>query len=160
MTCAPSHHIPNRVGRPRTVSFEPDEMIKLGEEMVNWCLENKPMHLSQWWSIKKDIDDHDWETMKRAPEFLRYYAKSMRIIGMAYIDKDSKVDCRIKDRWQRVYFKDLKNQEDEDAKFKAQLANQDDKRVSPKEVEESLKDELMLLRAEFAAYKETHVRTE
>jgi len=123
MACAPSHLIPDRHpgGRPRTVSLPPDEMIKLGEEMVKWCVENKPLHLSQWWSIHKDISDDDWETFKKRPEFVRYYTKAMRIVGMGYLDKDSKVDVRVKDRWQRVYFKDLRSQEDEDAKFASRL---------------------------------------
>lgn len=133
MTCGPSHLTPaqqqfgnknavgNKGGRQRTVSLPPEEMELLGQEMVTWCAENKPLHLSQWWSIHKDISDDDWETMKKRPEFIRYYMKAMRIIGYSYIDKDSKVDVRVKDRWQRVYFKDLAKQEDEDAKFKALL---------------------------------------
>jgi epoxyqueuosine reductase QueG len=127
MTCAPSHLLPERHagGRPRTVSLTPDEMIKLGEEMVDWCAENKPLHLSQFWSIYKDISDDDWETLKKRPEFVRYYTKSMRIVGMSYLDKDSKVDVRVKDRWQRVYFKDLRNQEDEDAKTASNLKKEE-----------------------------------
>ena len=158
MICANSHLTKekNRVGRPRTVSFEPDEMIKLGEGMVKWCSENKPLHLSQFWSVYKDISDDDWETLKKRPEFVRYYAKAMRIIGYSYLDKDSKVDCRVKDRWLRVYFKDLKNQEDEDAKFKAQLSSQDNNLISPKALENSLKHELMIVKAELAGYKEAN----
>ncbi len=132
MACAPSHLIPDRHpgGRPRTTSLPPDEMILLGEEMIKWCSENKPLHLSQWWSIHKDISDSDWDAMRKIPEFLQYYAKAMRIVGMSYLDKDSKVDGRIKDRWQRVYFKDLRYQEDEDAKVASNLKKEEAKVAS------------------------------
>ncbi|HUX79862.1 MAG TPA: hypothetical protein VMW10_08995 [Alphaproteobacteria bacterium] len=120
----------NPVGRPRTVSLPPDEMVLLGKEMVAWCEENKPIHLSKWWSIHKDISDDDWECLKRAPEFLRYYTKAMRIVGFNYIDKDSSVDNRIKDRWLRVYFKDLRAQEDEDARFTSALKQKEQAVIS------------------------------
>lgn len=158
MACAPSHLISGRHpgGAPRTVSPSPEEMIVLGQEMVKWCSDNKPLHLSQWWSVHKDISDDDWETMKKRPEFIRYYTKAMRIIGYSYLDKDSKVDVRIKDRWQRVYFKDLRKQEDEDAEFAAQLNAKDDNSISPLEELNTTKHELMLTKAELAGYKESN----
>jgi len=103
------------MARPRTASLEPEEMIKLGEEMIEWVIENKPIHLSMWYTQHKDITDKDWDAMRQIPEFLHYYNKALKLVGYAYLDKDSKVDTRLKDRWQRVYFKDLKKQEDQDA---------------------------------------------
>ena len=125
MTCAPSHIEKHAGGRPRTVSLPPDEMILLGKEMVTWVIENQPIHLSKWWSIHKDIPDDDWDTMRKIPEFFQYYAKAMRIIGYQYIEKDSKIDHKIKDRWLRVYFKDLRAQEDEDAKNASMLKKEE-----------------------------------
>jgi len=104
-------------GRPRTVCPPPEEMIALGEEMIAWVELNNPLHLSQWWGIEKFITENVWECMHRAPEFLPYYRKALKIIGIGYLDKDSSVDRAIKDRWQRVYFKDLKQEEDETARF-------------------------------------------
>lgn len=101
--------------RPRTTSLEPEEMIKLGEEMVAWVIDNKPIHLSMWYSQLKDFTDKEWNAMRQLPEFLHYYEKALKLVGYSYLDKDSNVDARLKDRWQRVYFKDLKNQEDQDA---------------------------------------------
>lgn len=103
-------------GRPRTVSFSKEEMIKLGKEMVCWVAKNKPIHLSMWYTMEKDFTDEQWDTFRKCPEFFHYYVKALRLVGYEYLDKDSKVDVRIKDRWQRVYFKDLKEQEDLDAK--------------------------------------------
>jgi len=102
------------MARPRTITPDPEEMIKLGEEMLAWVKKNKPLHLSAWYSIEKFIVSNVWETMKEAPEFLPYYEQAMRIIGMQYLDKTSKVRDSISQRWQRVYFKDLRKSEDQD----------------------------------------------
>lgn len=101
-------------GRPRTVTPQPEEMIKLGEEMVAWVKINKPVHLNQWWLIEKDITKRVWEGMRDAPEFRHYYEKALSIIGNNYIEKDSNVDPRVKDRFLRLYHKDLTSQEDAD----------------------------------------------
>lgn len=110
-------------GRPRTVSFEPPEMIKLGEQMIKWIEENDPLHVSEWYSIEMFITDKDWETMVKRQEFVGYYEKAKRLIGRKYLDKNSNVREGVSQRWQRVYFKDLKDEENEktlfDAKAKA-----------------------------------------
>jgi hypothetical protein len=106
-------------GRPRTVSFTEEEMISLGKEMVDWVRENKPIHLSVWFTQVKDFTDEQWDTFRKRPEFVHYYAKALKLVGYSYLDKDSSVDVRLKDRWQRVYFKDLREQEDVDADMEA-----------------------------------------
>lgn len=107
-------------GRPRTTSFVPEEMIKLGEEMIEWVRENDPLHLSQWYTIEKGFIYEEWKSFIKRPEFIPYYQRALKMVGVKYLDGGSK---RIKDgishRWQRVYFKDLKDQEDEDAKEEA-----------------------------------------
>ena len=42
-------------GAPRKISFLPEEMILLGQEMVKWIEErqDKVLHLSQWYTIEK-----------------------------------------------------------------------------------------------------------
>lgn len=102
------------IGRPRTVSLSPEEMIKLGEEMILWVKKNDPLHLSEFYCIEKDYTDKEWETMHVAPEFFPYYEKALKIIGRKYLDKNSNVRNGVAERWLRVYFKDLKKQEDSD----------------------------------------------
>lgn len=104
-------------GRPRTVSKSPKEMIELGKEMCKWVAEHNPIHLTQWYMMEKDITNEEWDAYRKIPEFLHYYTKALTMIGMNYLNKDSQVDGRIKDRWLRVYFKDLKAEEDETARF-------------------------------------------
>ena len=91
-------------------------MIELGEEMIEWVKKNKPIHLSMWYTQEKDFTDKQWDAFIKIPEFLHYYTKALKLVGYSYLDKDSSVDVRLKDRWQRVYFKDLKQEEDETAK--------------------------------------------
>lgn len=100
-------------GRPRTITPDPEDMVALGEEMVKWVEKNKPIHLSMWYTQVKDFTDHQWDSFRRIPEFLHYYTKALKLVGYGYLDKDSNVDVRLKDRWQRVYFKDLKQEEDD-----------------------------------------------
>ncbi|HWY36247.1 MAG TPA: hypothetical protein VNX68_16495, partial [Nitrosopumilaceae archaeon] len=56
-------------GRPRTSTPPPEEMIKLGEEMLEWIKVNKPLHLSEWYSGEMFITSKVWDTMQVAPEF-------------------------------------------------------------------------------------------
>ena len=101
-------------GRPRTVSLDPENMILLGEEMIEWVSLNNPIHLCQWYSFQKKFTKKQWRTMIVAPEFLTYYEEALQLVGMNYVKKDSPVYPSIKQRWQRVYFGDLKDQEDSD----------------------------------------------
>jgi hypothetical protein len=111
-------------GRPRTQIPTPEEMIKLGEEMVQWVEIHRPLHLTQWWKIEKFITSKVWECMQVAPEFFPYYEKALSIIGLQYLDKESRIRDGISQRWQRVYFKDLRDQEDADARFQASLKSE------------------------------------
>jgi len=106
-------------GRPRTVSLPPDEMIKLGEEMIEWVKKNDPLHLSQFYSIYKGYTDAQWRVMTEAAEFSPYYERALQLVGLKYLAKDSPIEPSLKQRWQRVYFKDIKR--DEDAKLNEDL---------------------------------------
>jgi hypothetical protein len=102
--------------RPRSVSLAPEKMIALGEEMVEWIINHpKTLHLSEWYTIEKMFTYNQWKTMIVIPEFFPYYEKALKIVGKQYLDKSSNVRDGISQRWQRVYFKDLKEQEDQDA---------------------------------------------
>lgn len=108
-------------GRPRTVSLPPDEMIELGKEMIKWIMDNPDIiHLTQWWSLHKEFKESDWDVMKDAPEFSPYYKRALHLIGLKYLTKDSKIRDNVVPRWQRVYFKDLRNSEDADLDAEAE----------------------------------------
>lgn len=104
-------------GRPRTTSFTPEEMIDLGEEMVAFVKKNKKtiLHLSEWYTIEKGFIYREWKTFIQKEEFLPYYEQALKIIGIKYVDKSSNVRDGISNRWQRIYFDDLREKEDIDA---------------------------------------------
>lgn len=127
-------------GRPRTISLPPEEMIKLGEEMVSWVKKNKKsiLHLSEWYCIEKGYTDKEWETMHVCMEFFPYYEQALKIVGLKYLDKNSNVRDGISQRWQRVYFKDLKKEEDETVKYNAECKKQEESK--PQEIIINLTD--------------------
>lgn len=105
----------NKGGRERTVSLSEEEMIALGEEMLEWISKNPDIiHMRQWYSIIKGILHKEWQTYIRRPEFIPYYEKAMSFIALKYLDKNSIVRDKVVDRWQRVYFPDLRDSEDKD----------------------------------------------
>ena len=99
--------------RPRTVSLTPEEMIALGKEMVSWVEVNKPLHLSQWYTIHKGFIYNEWKSFLQVNEFLPYYEQALKLVGMQYLDKNSNIREGVSQRWQRVYFKDIKEEEDQ-----------------------------------------------
>src|SRR6185503_14915744 len=106
-------------GRPRTTSLEPDDMIALGKEMVDWVKKNNPLHLSYWYLRVKKIIFKDWRIYRERPEFTPYYEEALSIVGENYIN--GTVDKSIAQRFLRIYFKDLKEEEDSTAKYNADL---------------------------------------
>ncbi len=104
-------------GAPRTVSLPPEEMIALGKEMVEYVKNNKNtiLHLCEWYTIEKGFTYKQWKTFIQKQEFVPYYEQGLKIVGLKYVDKNSNVRDGISQRWQRIYFGDLKEQEDIDA---------------------------------------------
>ena len=108
-------------GRPRVVSGTPQETRALGEEMLKWVKLHRPLHLRMWYSVEKMIIYKDWKALIQLKEFLPYYEKALSMVSSAYLDKNSNVRNEISNRWQRVYFKDLRDDEDETVTFEADL---------------------------------------
>jgi hypothetical protein len=104
-------------GRPREFSFPPEKMIELGKEMVAYVKENKKtiLHLCEWYTIEKGFTYNEWKTFIQRLEFVPYYEQALKIIGLKYVDKKSNVRDSISQRWQRIYFGDLREGEDADA---------------------------------------------
>jgi len=127
------------MARPRTTSFSEEEMIILGKEMLEWVRSHpKTLHLSEWYSGEKMFLYREWKTFIQRDEFLPYYEQALSIIGRKYLDKTSDVREGISQRWQRAYFKDLKEIEDQDlddAAIRALKASEADK-VDPQLLEQ------------------------
>lgn len=115
-------------GRPRTTSLAPDEMEKLGKEMIQWIKLHQPIHLSQWYTIEKEYTYNEWKSFIQVPEFLPYYEKALKLVGLKYLD--GTVDKSIAQRFLRVYFKDLKEEENEAVEYEHKLKAVELKNVS------------------------------
>lgn len=104
-------------GRPRTVSFTEEEMIELGKEMVTFVKANNKtiLHLCEWYTIEKGFIYSEWKTFIQRKEFIPYYEQALKIVGLKYVAKNSNVRDSISQRWQRIYFGDLREGEDADA---------------------------------------------
>jgi hypothetical protein len=104
-------------GAPRTVSPSTKDMIALGKEMVAWVKQNRKtiLHLSEWYTIEKGYTYNQWKAFIQIQEFLPYYEQALKIVGLKYVDKSSNVRDSISQRWQRIYFGDLREGEDKDA---------------------------------------------
>ena len=104
-------------GAYRTVSLSPEGMIELGKEMVAFVRKHKDtiLHLSEWYTIEKGFTYNQWKTFIRKEEFEPYYEQALKIVGLKYVDKNTNVRDGISNRWQRLYFGDLREIEDEDA---------------------------------------------
>jgi hypothetical protein len=105
------------MARPRVFSLSPQEMMELGQEMVDYVKKNKKtiLHLSEWYTIEKGFTYNEWKNFIQKAEFFPYYEQALKIVGLKYVDKYSNVRDGISQRWQRVYFPDLKECEDQDA---------------------------------------------
>lgn len=132
------------VGRPRTISLSPEEMIKLGEEMVEWVKTHPDiLHLSEWYTIEKMFTYNQWKKFIEKEEFRPYYEISLKIIGRKYLDKTSNVRDGISQRWQRSYFQDLTEREDKEAIEEAERKKSSEKNElssTIREIAQALKD--------------------
>jgi hypothetical protein len=92
-------------------------MVALGKEMVDFVKQNQKtiLHLCEWYTIEKGYTYNEWKTFIQREEFIPYYEQALKIVGLKYVAKNSNVRDSISQRWQRVYFGDLKELEDKDA---------------------------------------------
>lgn len=110
----PNDHLPP--GAHRKWSPSDEELVELGEEMVEWVAANKPTHLSEWWSLEKWILRQNWKAISQMPAFLPYYN-----IGMMHVARnarDGTLEKSIAQRFMSLYHPDLREQEREIAKEK------------------------------------------
>jgi len=98
-------------GRPRTSTPPPDECEALGKEMLEWVVENKPTHLSEWFSIHKMITWKVWDAMCQVKEFLPYYEVALSLVAKNI--RDGAIDKSLGQRFMSLYHRDLKREERE-----------------------------------------------
>lgn len=114
------------MARPRVFLPDPKDCIKLGEEMVQFFKTHPDaLHMSAFYSLEKKIVYKDWETLKKREEFVIYYEMALALIGIKYLDKTSNIRNGVAERWLRLYFKELRHEEDETARYLSDLRKQE-----------------------------------
>src|SRR5580692_3721348 len=105
-------------GAPRTVTPEKEELIKLGEEMIQW-IKNNPdaVHYTEWYSIEKGILKKHWDDMCLKEEFWAYYEMARNIFASRHMK--GAVSDGIAHRFLGMYLGDLRKHEKEIADEKA-----------------------------------------
>lgn len=109
-------------GRPRTVSYEKEEMIKLGEELLIWATEETDEFrflFQQFYSIKKGIIRKDWKSIVQMPEFLPYYEMAQTILANKCIN--GYVSEGFGHRYLKYYDPNLQYHEREEKQFESDL---------------------------------------
>ena len=109
-------------GAPRTVSPDPEECIKLGKELVEWATEDTDEWrclFQQWYSLKKGILRKHWKTLVQVKEFLPYYEQAQAALAKKAVD--GTMEKTFGHRYIRLYDKPLIDEENDQAKFDANL---------------------------------------
>ena len=118
-----------KVGRPRTSVPEHDELIELGKDLVAWASDDskeakkeKRWRFCDWYAIKHGFVKKQWEHMQEKPEFRGYYEQARAFLGLNYMD--GTINPSIAHRFLRKYIDDVKDEENEEAAYKASLTKQ------------------------------------
>lgn len=121
-----------RVGAPRTVSPEPDDVIDLGKEMVEWVEANDPTHLSEWFSIQKMITWKQWNALCELKEFLPYYEIALSMVARNC--RNGTLDKSLSQRFLALYHRDLRKYDHEELKVASDLKNQENASFKPEDL--------------------------
>lgn len=130
------------VGRPRTTTPEPEELIKLGEDLVQWATEETDQlrcKYAQWYCLKHGFVKKQWELMREKPEFQCYYEMAQCALGERYID--GTINPSIAHRFLRIYTPEVKEDEDTLLKYQSDLKAKEEIAISEADVK---RHELML----------------
>ena len=104
-------------GRPRESIPEREELIKLGQDLLEWASEKKKGELRcrwcEWYACKHFILRAQWKRMIDTPEFRPYYEAAQPYLAEKWID--GTINQSIAQRYLRLYDPELRENEDIDA---------------------------------------------
>src|ERR1700690_3481836 len=103
-------------GRPRTSIPEKEELIELGEDLLDWASEKKKGELrcrwSEWYAKKHFFIRKQWKRMLDTEEFRPYYEAAQPYLAEKWID--GTINQSIAHRYLRIYDPELKEEENKD----------------------------------------------
>lgn len=110
-------------GRPRYVEpVSKEECDNLGKELVKWATEpteEKRTSLGFWYSLEKGILRRQWKALIQRPEFLPYYESAQ--LALARKLHNDELEKGMAQRYLRLFDRDLVEEENEQAKYDAEL---------------------------------------
>lgn len=122
------------IGRPPKV-YSDEDVVKLGEELITWIRKrfndkDMPIHLTEWYSLEKDILYHDWDNIRKRAHFLKYYDSALELMSLCTM-ANKNLETAYGSRFLGVYSKDLRKHErevkfeviDHEAEVKAEANN-------------------------------------
>lgn len=130
-------------GRPRITVPTDKELIRLGKEMVEWATEPTDefrAHITQWYSIKKEIPKNSFDLYITKPAFQDYYRRTIQALAVKYLD--GTVNQSIAQRFLRLYFPELREEENELLQLKADLQrrNEEDGNAQLNELRKAIQE--------------------
>jgi hypothetical protein len=103
-------------GRPRTCVPEREELIKLGEDLLEWASTKVKGELRcrwcEWFAKKHFFIRKQWKHMIEKEEFRPYYEAAQVFLAEKWID--GTIHQSIAQRYLRIYDPELTEQEDKD----------------------------------------------
>lgn len=136
--------------RPRTSVPDKEELIQLGEDLVEWsskgpeeCDGEIRCRYCQWFNPLGFIRTQ-WDLMLQKPEFRVYYELAQTNLSQRYVD--GTINQSIAHRYLRKYDPELRDQEDADMKAKAEVAK-DVQKQSTEEIKQKVDDLLAQVRS-------------
>lgn len=110
----------NTGGRPRTADL-PEDCTNLGMDFVQWALQPDSLLLCEFYSLRY-IKRKEWKTLIQREEFLPYYNYGRALLAKKAIN--GTMEKSFGQRYIRLYDRDLAEEEDETARYNAELKRQ------------------------------------
>lgn len=101
-------------GRIPNPGFSEEEVIAMGEELLNWIEDNntndKIVHLSQWYYQVKHFTPNQWDALEQRDCFLPYLRKAKQWMGVRVLT-NKKLSESYGNRFVGIYFKEVRDHE-------------------------------------------------
>jgi len=105
-------------GRPRLVAPTPEQCIEIGERLKKWITYPINQRFQQFYT-SNGILRKDWKNLIQMPEFLPYYEEAQAALAQKCID--GTMEKSFGHRFIRLYERDLVEEENDTAKFTAEI---------------------------------------
>lgn len=118
-------------GAPRTTAPPKEKIIELGKDLVQWATEETDdirTSFSFWYSLKHGIIYTQWKRLKTFEEFRPYYEQARSALARKLHKQE--LEKGLAHRYVRMYDRELADEEDDKAKYDAELRKDTEKEKS------------------------------